>query len=707
MLMGQRFGRRLAVPVTCAFLALWASSARSEDLWPDLSKPAQAVGSGEKDAAVVVGAENYAFVAKVPGARRNAEDWQAYLTDTLKVPSDRVALLRDNEATLEKMRQLAAQAAAQAEKGGTLWFVFIGQGAPSHDGKDGLLVGADAQRDPGGLYARSLPRNELLRLLSKGKQAKTVVLIDASFSGRTPSDGALAAGLQLLMAGRPQGADRRTVLLMAAKSDQFAGPLPKASRMRPAFSYLALGALRGWAADAHGKVTASAVVKFARRSLALDEGNTQTPELAAGAAGAVLGRGHEPAPDLGKIALWGIQFPNLQAVPAVEAPRAFDPAAAGGLDLRNLDAAALEEYHAAFEFDKSNDAEPSDKAQSWHQLAKDVPKCADMAGKRAAEWDLYVGRKRAADMAKQKRIEARDADWEKLKHLLALRVIPEADKAFWSGEFLIAYWKSPGIEPSMAKGLAAHIADEDMREALEKLARKASSAAIPEQATAGKAGIEWVRIPGGSFMMGSDDWPDAKPRHEVALKTFQMAKTLVTNKQYQACVWEGACTPPENYGDNFNGDNQPVVGVDWNQAKAFSEWVGGRLPSEAEWEYAARSAGKDWKHPWGNEDAACGRAVILGCGSATAPVCSKPAGNTRQGLCDMAGNAWEWTQDWYHGSYHGAPTDGGAWENPAGALRVNRGGSWFNGADFARSANRFNTDPGNRLKVFVGFRPAR
>src|SRR5579885_1891333 len=135
--MNQRFGptgTALASAVLFALIA--AGPVRGEDGWPDVSAPLSTVGGGEKDAAVVVGIENYPFVAKVPGARRNADDWQSFLTDTLKVPLDKVALLRDNEASLEKLRRSAAQAAAQVLPGGTLWFVFIGHGAPSKDGKD-------------------------------------------------------------------------------------------------------------------------------------------------------------------------------------------------------------------------------------------------------------------------------------------------------------------------------------------------------------------------------------------------------------------------------------------------------------------------------------------------------------------------------------------------------------------------------------------
>jgi formylglycine-generating enzyme required for sulfatase activity/serine/threonine protein kinase len=239
-----------------------------------------------------------------------------------------------------------------------------------------------------------------------------------------------------------------------------------------------------------------------------------------------------------------------------------------------------------------------------------------------------------------------------------------------------------------------------------QIANPAPAEEARPRASAGKAGIAWVSIPGGTFTMGSGNG-DEGPRHQVTVGTFQMAKTLVTNKQYKACVEAGACTLPSSY---VGGDDQPVVNVDWSQAKTFSKWVGGRLPSEAEWEYAARSAGKDWEYPWGNEAATCERAVISeggnGCGrNSTWPVCSKPKGNTKQGLCDMAGNVWEWVQDWYHGSYNGAPTDGSAWED-TGSGRVYRGGSWNFDAGFARSAYRNNFDPADRYG-FLGFRPAR
>src|SRR6185503_6819035 len=155
-LMRGKSWSRFVASALCALFILAASPARAGlDLWPDISQPPKAAGGGEKDAAVIVGAENYAFVEHVPGAKQNAKDWQAYLTETLRVPVERVALLQDDDATVEEMRESAARAAAQVEEGGTLWFVFIGHGAPSKDGKDGLLVGVDAQQKAASVYARS------------------------------------------------------------------------------------------------------------------------------------------------------------------------------------------------------------------------------------------------------------------------------------------------------------------------------------------------------------------------------------------------------------------------------------------------------------------------------------------------------------------------------------------------------------------------
>lgn len=227
------------------------------------------------------------------------------------------------------------------------------------------------------------------------------------------------------------------------------------------------------------------------------------------------------------------------------------------------------------------------------------------------------------------------------------------------------------------------------------------NAGMPGQA------VEWVPIPGGVFAMGAEGCTNnngvkiALPIHDVQINGFEMSKTLVTVEQYQECVIQGQCTEPStsvpqmapearvlcNWGKEGR-QRHPVNCVDWKQANQYARFKGARLPSESEWEYAARSGGKKRNYPWGNEEPTCDKAVMYGngdygCGSGgTMPVCSKPAGNTDQGLCDMAGNVWQWVQNTYQDSYRGAPTDGGAFE-AAGSRRVLRGGSLNGGPVFA------------------------
>ena len=239
-----------------------------------------------------------------------------------------------------------------------------------------------------------------------------------------------------------------------------------------------------------------------------------------------------------------------------------------------------------------------------------------------------------------------------------------------------------------------------------------------DQSGAASGGVKWVRIPGGTFQMGSNDsdsYDDEKPVHSVTVSTFEIAATEVTVGQYKKCVDVGVCSAPNTDSSYCNWGKSDRVGhpvncVDWNQATTYAKWVGGRLPTEAEWEYAARSGGRNQKYPWGNQTATCSYAVMSeggnGCGrDSTWSVCSKTAGNTAQGLCDMAGNVWEWVQDAWHNNYSGAPSNGTAWEG-SGSDRVYRGGSFFDDARDVRAAIRYGIGPGNRVN-FLGFRPAR
>ena len=234
-------------------------------------------------------------------------------------------------------------------------------------------------------------------------------------------------------------------------------------------------------------------------------------------------------------------------------------------------------------------------------------------------------------------------------------------------------------------------------------------------------------------MGGPEDTPytNQLPIHEVTVPSFEITRTEVTAAQYRCCFLDGTCTEPQPPGftpdtddpwsslDNCNWDLQeeddrPINCVNWQQAVDFCTWAGGRLPSEAEWEYAARSQGQDVKYPWGEEEPSCGLCVMAdfmpGCDEErTWNVCSKAAGNTEQGLCDMAGNVHEWVQDCYHTSYEGAPDDGSAWvtECVAENSPVIRNGSYINGMPNYFGVPERSGGTASHWSPFGGFRCAR
>ena len=260
---------------------------------------------------------------------------------------------------------------------------------------------------------------------------------------------------------------------------------------------------------------------------------------------------------------------------------------------------------------------------------------------------------------------------------------------------------------------------------VEVLLKKASASA----AAMNRGRLQWVTIPGGSFMMGSNFGSRQEtPVHHVTVKPFQLSKTEVTLGQYRACEESGNCTMLRKRRSLSRGleteklnASRPVTGVDWKTARVFCTWAGGgRLPSEAEWEYAARSGGKTRSYPWGEEEASCARAVIsvggrAGCGRAGIgrskrpfPVCSKTSGNTTHGLCDMVGNVAEWVEDCWHNNYQGAPSNGSAWSSGGNCRSgVLRGGSYYDGYQNLIRATSRKRATARFSNTSIGFRCAR
>jgi eukaryotic-like serine/threonine-protein kinase len=219
-----------------------------------------------------------------------------------------------------------------------------------------------------------------------------------------------------------------------------------------------------------------------------------------------------------------------------------------------------------------------------------------------------------------------------------------------------------------------------------------------------------VAVPAGTFQMGGGDQADSLPQHSVTLSAFYLDQYEVANVHYLACVESGACTPPlrrssetrGSYFDNPAFSKYPVLAVTWDQAATFCNWDGKRLPTEAEWEYAA-TGGDGRRYPWGQ---AFDPALVPVSHNDTAEIGSFPGGASPFGAFDMAGNVLEWVADWYDAAYYSSSPAQDPTGPDSGARRVLRGGS-FGNPDSAIYANtrRFSRPP-NGADVDIGFRCA-
>jgi len=219
----------------------------------------------------------------------------------------------------------------------------------------------------------------------------------------------------------------------------------------------------------------------------------------------------------------------------------------------------------------------------------------------------------------------------------------------------------------------------------------------------GSDGPEMVLIPAGRFQMGDiqrSGASDEKPVHWVSVKPFAIGKYEVTFAEYDKFAEATGRKKPSDQG--WGRGNRPVMNISWHDATAYAQWLTQqtgrqyRLPTEAEWEYAAR-AGTTTKYWWGNK-IGINRANCDGCGSRwddkqTAPVGSFAA--NAYGLYDTVGNVWEWVADNYQSNYHGAPTDGTAWKKSS-KYRLLRGGSFYDGPYYCRTAYRSRRSSGYR-----------
>ncbi len=666
--------RSMFVAWVSVVTAAWSPCALAD--WPSLDSKPPVTSGGSADVALVVGIEDYAMLEDVPGAEANAQAWYQWFLHGRKMRPDRVKILTNNEGTPNGIREAAAELAGKVGTGGTFWVVFIGHGAPAKDQSEGVLATWAAQQTESDFYPATLKQSELAAA-ARGGQANTVFVMDTCFSGKSSGGNVLIPGLQAtLLANRTKATATGTATwLYAAGASQFAGPLPASTTVRPAFSYLVLGALRGWAdaepwGNGDGKVTAQEAADYAAGALGSFPrlGRKQSPEVDGRGDVALVSGARERGPDLSELASGSVSTPRSPvAVAPVVAP--VEPVVA-----------------------------PSSVVK------------VDLAAARAAE-----AREKQRISALKSQMKS---DWAAISELLSLKAVAIADKQAQVDAFLTQYAELSGESSySAARSAVTKLAHQALI-AKSTPAVAAPAARVARPAPSAPAGF--VLISPGTFTMGaspgdSEAFSDESPTRSVTIsRAFWLQATEVTQGEYQSLMGNN----PSRF--TSCGASCPVEQVSWEDAVRYANALsskegltpcydasgnfqglsctGYRLPTEAEWEYAARAGttasryGSLGQIAWTNSNS----------GSTTHAV--RQLAPNAWGLYDMLGNVYEWTHDWY-GSY-----SGGAERDPtgpgSGSDRVYRGGSWDSEARGSRASSRGWDAPGLRGDD-LGFRLAR
>ena len=658
-------------PIIAVALLSAPGLAEAPALWPKLVAPPRpaAVAPRSEDAALLIAIDRYqnpAF-APIPGAEDNASDWHDWLQTTMGVRPERMKDLYRENARSWDIKAEARKYAAKVGRGGRLWVVFVGHGAPTRSAgggeMEGGLVGWEAGDTEPSFYGATVPLSDLQREVKAGLSAQgasAVFVLDACFSGRTESGTVLPGGVMATVPAHllSEAADEgRFTVLSAASASQTAGPLPGAPR--PAFSYLLLGALLGWGEwnGGDGVVRASEATDWVRVAIegARRGRNLQEPQWAG--ADVVLGGGKAEGPD----------------------PRAIGKAL----------------------------AEEPTPALPWKDLLALLQKEeeADRQAKEAREARTRATEEALAQGSEQITKEA-DREWKGIAGKLSEESGPGVQAVV--GHYIEKYGSASVTAGSERRAVTVPWVKE-ARAWVERWTRGRSGGTDWTSPTLGV--MKW--IPPGSFKMGCvkgrDDVAggcvtDESPVDVTISRGFLLMEHEVTQGEWTAVM---GANP-----SSFKGCPKcPVEAVGWDDVRSSVSKVSTRdkvtyrLPTEAEWEWAARG-GATWPFA-GSDEAGLGSVAWYeaNSGSKTHEVCTAPRARVGYGLCDMSGNVWEWVEDAYAATLPGGQDPVEKWFSTSN-YRVGRGGSWFDSAWFARVAIRRRSEPGSRSGL-LGFRLAR
>ena len=697
-----------------ALLAFLALPAAALDL-PTIEEPLHGGLQKQGDYGVVVGIEHYPFLLgmkDVAYAYRDAEAFETLLIYTMGVPPDRVEMLRGGR---RKMIEAALREAG--ERTGpedTVWVYFSGHGAASAADDEPLLLGDTVSRDATQFESEGVRVDDAQRLAGVGG-ARVVLVVDACYTG-VGRDGEQLDPKAKYVPHSAVTVRRGATVWSAASSNEAAGPFDPAQHS--AFTYFAVGALRGWAdgeldGTRDGRVTASEANQYVSRALRAAGIRSQTPSLAGGTDELLVRSDRlERGPDLVALRESLAPTPPQPVAPPVVGSVVVTPGSE--TDLASLAAAAAQQAQEREDLEQRQAEADRRRAAEAEQLRRDQEELARR--EREVQEALEADRRRRLDGARTELEDAAQQDWLALADVREAAV-PEAVPVV---EAFIDKYEGSVVtvdgDPYPVEIALADEAREWLRRHAGKLGGGGTGGSVIDQ-----HGYEMVRIEPGEFWMGSpsdeEGRDDDETRHKVRItKAFVMGATEVTQELYKAVMGENP--------SRFKGGRNPVEQVSWHDAvklcNRLSEqeglepayrisgetvtWdrsaTGYRLPTEAEWEYSARG-GEEHVYS-GSEDIGDVAWYRDNSGYRSHEVGGKRANGW--GLYDMTGNVWEWVWDWNNAYPSETVTD--PMGPSTGYSRIFRGGSRSAFPRFARVALHSGRDPGYRGSC-GGFRLAR
>ena len=642
--------------------SLFSHAQEAPPMWPEHRTFTSSEQVGTEDVAIVVSIEDYLYVRDYRGARENGQDWKRWLEESRGIPSERLFFIEDAQATKKNIEQTWKKATKILGKKGRLWFVFLGYGS-SCKGKP-FLITADTTLKKNHVQKNGWDWKNIHNLLKKNEDIEAIAIMDACFSGTTPYNEPLNVVTETLPA--KDLAYERLSLLMFNKMDGCLGEIP--NLRRNPFSYLALGALRGWGdVDFDGKITMQEMLGYVNKVFSI-----VTPErprdsiLISDTPNLLMSKAQGEGPDLEEIE-W-ILFPEKQR--KEKRGRNYLP------------------------WDKTNNTGDFDD------------RLADLEERRKMEYTKESERNQKAAAVREKA----ERHWDKVSEFVDQAMDDYSKMAAYA--FLDTY-----------KSAQVQVQKDTIDINIEEISSAEKMILGMELPTLQDAPVAFAWVPSGAFQMGSPisdkaRFPEEKLHPVRITRSFYMSTHEITQALYESVMEANPSALLEA--------ELPVNQVSWYDSIQFANrlslkeglepcyiingqqvsWPKGldcegyRLPTEAEWEYAARGnvPGK-----YSGGDSIEQVAWYEGNSSNRIQPVGGKAPNTL-GLYDMSGNVWEWVWDGY-GAYSTEEAIDPTGEDLS-AYRIRRGGSAGHLARYARNAYRIRVTPSFQSNE-LGFRIVR